>query len=80
MSRQSRLTCRRTRFGHLADNGGCFRKYQLTVNGSRWSITDATERADITFSDNNRKQTVHGDWKPTDTRVPLCDRVAIRRD
>ncbi len=62
------------------DNGGFHRQYELTVDGSRWTIAGATERAEIMFSEDNRKQTIRWEWKPAQAWVPLCDRVAERHD
>ena len=62
------------------DNGGFHRQYDVTVDGDRWTISGATERAEITFSADNRRQTIHWEWKPAGTWVPLCDRVAERHD
>jgi hypothetical protein len=62
------------------DNGGHFRQYELTVADDQWTIIGSTERATIVFTDDNRRQTIHWEWKPGDEWVPLCDRVAIRRD
>lgn len=62
------------------DNGGYHRRYELTVDGNRWTITGDTERAEITFSDDNRGQTICWEWKPERTWLPLCDRVAERHD
>jgi hypothetical protein len=62
------------------DNGGFYREYAVTVDGSRWTITGATERAEVTFSDDSRRQTIRWEWKPAGRWVPLCDRVAERRD
>ncbi|AXB43914.1 DUF1579 family protein [Amycolatopsis albispora] len=62
------------------DNGGFYRQYELTADGNRWTITGDTERAEITFSEHNRRQTIHWAWKPAGTWVPLCDRVAERHD
>lgn len=62
------------------ENHGYYKPYELTVDGDRWTITGATERAEIIFSDNNRRQTIHWDWKPGNTWEPLCDRIAERND
>ncbi|MGC7100484.1 DUF1579 family protein [Amycolatopsis lurida] len=62
------------------DNGGFHRQYDLTSDGNRWTISGATERAEITFSEDNRRQTIRWEWKPARTWEPLCDRVAERHD
>jgi RNA polymerase sigma factor (sigma-70 family) len=55
------------------DNGGYHRQYELTVDGNRWTITGATERAEITFSDDNRRQTIRWEWKPANAPVDTRD-------
>lgn len=63
------------------DNGGFHRQYELTTDGNRWTISGgAIERAEITFSEDNRGQTIRWEWKPVRTWEPLCDRVAERHD
>lgn len=62
------------------DNLGYYRHYDVTVDDRTWTLTGATERATIVFSDDDRRQTVVWEWKPGDAWLPLCDRVAVRTD
>jgi hypothetical protein len=67
-------------FAQTFENHGYRRHYALSVGGSKWTLTGDTERATISFSDDNRKQTIIWEWKVGEKWLPLCDRVAIRRD
>jgi hypothetical protein len=60
------------------ESHGFYRNYRLNRDGDVWTIAGVTERATIRFSSNNRKQTITWEWKPGDTWLPLCDRVATR--
>ena len=67
-------------FVRTFDNNGYYRNYTLEFDGSVWTLIGSTERAQIEFSDSNRKQTITWEWKPSDRWLPLCDRVAVRTD
>ncbi len=60
------------------ENHGFYRHYQLSKDGDVWTLSGKTERASITFSDDNRKQTIVWEWKKKDKWLPLCDRVATK--
>jgi hypothetical protein len=59
---------------------GFYRDYPVTRVGKVWTFSGKTERATITFSDDDRTQTIAWEWKPAGTWLPLCDRVATRID
>lgn len=67
-------------FARTFDNNGFYRHYPLTVDGDCWTVDGETERATIEFSEANRRQTIHWEWKPDNQWLPLCDRVAVRED
>jgi hypothetical protein len=67
-------------FARSFENHGFYRHYNVSVAGDRWSLTGEHERATVVFSDNDRTQTISWEWKPDDTWLPLCDRVATRTD
>lgn len=67
-------------FARTFENHGFCRDYDLAVEGRIWTISGATERARITFSEDGRKQTITWEWKRGSTWLPLCDRVATRMD
>lgn len=67
-------------FSRGFENHGFYRDYRMTVDGKQWRIDGATERATITFSDDDRRQDIRWEWKPEDRWLPLCDRVAVRVD
>ena len=56
------------------------REYAVSRDGKVWTLSGDTERATITFSDDDRTQTIVWEWKPADRWLPLCDRVAKRID
>ena len=62
------------------ENHGFYRHYQLARDGEVWTLSGATERARIEFSDDNRRQIINWEWKPEDRWLPLCDRTAVRSD
>ena len=62
------------------ENHGFYRQYNLSVDGDRWVLTGEHERATVIFSDNDRTQTISWEWKPDDTWLPLCNRIATRTD
>lgn len=67
-------------FARSFENHGYYRNYRVSRDGDVWTISGETERATITLSDANRKQTIAWEWKPKDDWLPLCDRVAVRKD
>lgn len=67
-------------FARTFENHGHYRNYALTREGDVWKLTGDTERATITFSDGNRKQSHVWEWKPSGEWLPLCDRTAVRVD
>ena len=67
-------------FARCFENHGFYRKYRVTRDGSTWQLLGEFERATIVFSDNNRRQTITWEWRPQGQWLPLCDRVAVRKD
>lgn len=67
-------------FARTFENHGFYRHYRLAVDGQTWTLTGGTERARFKFSDDNRRQTIIWEWKPSNRWLPLCDRVAVRAD
>jgi hypothetical protein len=67
-------------FARGFENHGFYRNYAVTREGKVWTLSGETERATITFSDDDRTQTIAWEWKPGDAWLPLCDRVATRID
>lgn len=65
---------------HSFENHGFARRYDVTVDGNIWKLSGELERATITFSDDDRTQTLVWEWKPGDEWLPLCDRTAVRVD
>ena len=62
------------------ENHGFERRYEVNVDGRRWTFEGPTERALIDFSADGRTQRIVWDWKPRDRWLPLCDRTAVRAD
>jgi hypothetical protein len=67
-------------FSRAFENHGFYRHYDVTVDGKVWKLSGDTERATITFSSDNRTQTIVWEWKRNGKWLPLCDRVAVRTD
>ncbi|WP_420125535.1 hypothetical protein [Longimicrobium sp.] len=67
-------------FARSFENHGFYRDYPVTREGKVWTFSGQTERATITFSDDDRTQTIAWEWKPEGAWLPLCDRVATRTD
>lgn len=67
-------------FARAFENHGFYRDYPLSRDGNVWTLSGKTERASITFSDHNRKQTIVWELKQKGKWLPLCDRTAIRQD
>ena len=67
-------------FASSFENHGHLRTYELTQEGNTWTLSGPTERARITFSEDNRSQDIVWEWKPEDQWLPLCDRTAVRVD
>jgi hypothetical protein len=67
-------------FARSFENHGFSRDYAVTRDGKVWTLSGATERATIVFSDDDRTQTITWEWKPADRWLPLCDRIARRID
>ena len=66
-------------FARTFENHGFHRDYSLGVDGDRWALSGETERATMTFSDDDRKQVIVWEWKVDGKWLPLCDRTAVRR-
>lgn len=67
-------------FARTFENHGFYRHYRLARDGKIWTLTGATERAQIEFCGNFRTQVISWEWKPEDRWLPLCDRTAVRID
>lgn len=67
-------------FARSFENHGFFRHYRVIREGKTWRFEGETERASITFSDDDRTQTIAWEWKPAGDWLPLCDRIATRID
>ena len=67
-------------FAKAFENHGFYRHYDVTVDGTVWTISGETERSTIEFSGDNRTQAIVWEWKPKEKWLPLCDRVAVRTD
>jgi hypothetical protein len=65
-------------FARSFENHGFYRHYDVTVEGRIWTLTGATERARIEFSEDGATQMITWEWKPDDAWLPLCDRVATK--
>jgi hypothetical protein len=65
-------------FVHNFENHGFYRHYDLAVDAAKWMLSGDTERATITFSDDNRRQDIVWEYKPDGEWLPLCDRVATK--
>jgi hypothetical protein len=67
-------------FARCFDNLGHERRYDLRVDGRRWTFEGTTERALIDFSADGRTQRIVWEWKPRGRWLPLCERTAVRAD
>ncbi len=67
-------------FARSIENHGYYRDYKMTRDGDRWRFDGATERAFVVFEGGGKRQVWTWEWKPGDTWLPLCDRVAERID
>ena len=67
-------------FAAAFENHGFERRYEVNVDGRRWTFEGATERALIDFSADGRTQRIVWEWKPRDRWMPLCERTAVRVD
>ena len=67
-------------FARFFDNQGHERRYDVNVDGRRWTFDGATERALIDFSADGRTQRIVWEWKPRGRWLPLCERTAVRVD
>lgn len=65
-------------FARTFENHGFYRHYDLAVDGQVWTLTGESERARITFSEDNRTQTIMWEWYRDTKWLPLCDRIAVR--
>ena len=63
-------------FSRSIENHGFYRDYKVDRDGDRWRFDGATERATVVFEDAGKRQVWKWEWKPGDTWLPLCDRVA----
>lgn len=62
------------------ESQGDERRYEVNVDGRRWTFDGPTERALIDFSADARTQRIVWEWKPRDRWLPLCERTAVRVD
>ena len=62
------------------ENHGFYRNYALACAGFVWTLSGATERARIEFVDDRRTQRISWEWKPDQSWLPLCERIATRID
>ena len=69
-----------TYFSRSVENHGFYRDYSVTRDGSRWLSEGATERASVRFENEGRRPMWTWEWKPAETWLPLCDRVADKVD
>lgn len=67
-------------FSRSVENHGFYRDYKVTRAGDCWHFHGAKERATVTFEDEGKQQIWKWEWKPSDTWLPLCDRIAVRAD
>lgn len=67
-------------FARLFDNHGHERRYDVHVDGRRWTFDGSNERALIDFSADGRTQRIVWEWKPRGRWLPLCERTAVRAD
>jgi hypothetical protein len=67
-------------FARCFENHGYYRHYVVTRDGVTWQLSGEHERASITFSDNDRTQTIVWEWRPQGKWLPLCERIATRED
>ena len=67
-------------FSRSFENHGFYRDYKVTRDGNSWQLDGATERATVTFVNDNKQQVWKWEWKQDNTWLPLCDRIAERVD
>ena len=67
-------------FAAMFENHGYERRYEVKVDGRRWTLDGDSERALIDFSADGRTQRIVWEWKPRDRWLPLCERTAVRVD
>lgn len=67
-------------FARSFENHGFQRHYKVRRAGNEWTILGETERATIKFTENDKKQEVHWEWKPENKWLPLCDQVVEKID
>jgi hypothetical protein len=67
-------------FSRSFENHGFYRNYKVTRDGNRWQFDGATERASVTFEDENKRQVWTWEWRQGEIWLPLCDRIAERVD
>jgi hypothetical protein len=67
-------------FARCFDNRGHERRYELNVDGRRWTFDGAAERALIDFSADGRTQRIVWEWNPRGRWLPWCERTAVRAD
>ncbi len=69
--------------GHFArtfENHGFYRRYGLMVDDRTWLLQGETERARTVFDADGNTQTIKWEWLRDGRWLPLCDRVAVRRN
>ena len=63
-------------FAQSFENHGFERRYKVTRDRNRWTLSGEHERATITFKDDGLTQEIAWEWKPGETWLPLCERTA----
>lgn len=67
-------------FARSFENHGYSRNYDVQRSGNHWKILGDTERANIKFADNGKKQIIQWEWKVKKDWLPLCDQIATKID
>jgi hypothetical protein len=67
-------------FARTFENHGFYRHYALSVTGRTWVLKGETERARTVFKADGNTQTITWEWLRDGKWLPLCDRVAVRRN
>ncbi|MAB46733.1 MAG: hypothetical protein CMN67_15100 [Sphingomonadaceae bacterium] len=67
-------------FSRSIENHGFYRDYDVIHEGDIWRFDGSSERATVKFEDGGRRQVWTWEWKPADTWLLLCDRIAAKID
>jgi hypothetical protein len=67
-------------FALMFESHGVQRRYEVHVDGRRWTFDGPGERALIAFSADGRAQRIVWEWKSRGRWLPLCERTAVRVD